>query len=106
MGGESRRKVMSLLWKLLRTQKVVFRGDVPVQTKAREEIFAAFRRNRHAAEDQIPDMIKEAEEADEFLRTNVIQAEYNPETQNYTQKIRPEHTSEGPIPTGTPLEHK
>eukprot|EP00466_Bigelowiella_natans_P010893 jgi/Bigna1/76338/fgenesh1_pg.40_\ len=104
--GSHRAQVHSLLWRLLRTQKKVFRGDLPIQLKAREEIFSKFRENKSAPAEEVPNLIKEGIDADEFLLANVIQAEYNPDTGNYTQKIRPEHTREGDIPQGTPLERK
>uniref|UniRef100_A0A7S2XAZ0 Uncharacterized protein n=1 Tax=Lotharella oceanica TaxID=641309 RepID=A0A7S2XAZ0_9EUKA len=101
--ASTRSRVLGLFKKLLRTQKIVFERDAVMQERVTLEIRNKFKERANAPSEQVAEFIKEGEETDAFLREHVVQAEYNPETGNYTQKMRPDHAWEGDI-TGRPLE--
>ncbi|GAB5367425.1 hypothetical protein AAMO2058_001229000 [Amorphochlora amoebiformis] len=104
----SRLRVLTAYRNLLRVRAIVFANDAPALQKTAQAIRDSFRSNLDASPDNVPALLKEADEAVDFLKQNVIQAEYNPETKNYTQKLRPEHaTKEDIVPQGAvPLEPK
>lgn len=67
---------------LIRAKRIAFKGDDEMLRIAQTAIRQQFQTNRGAAQEQVPLMIKEAEDAIEFLRNNVVQAPLN-ERGNY-----------------------
>lgn len=101
-----RRTVLSTYRKALRAIRTAFRNDVEAQSMARSQLRSGILAQRGAVDDSVPSLVLELEDGIDFLLENVVQAEYNPKTGNYTQRIRRDHVSEGPAPTGQSLKPK
>lgn len=94
---------------IMRAQRAAFRGDAHAQGIAVREIRAKFDEHRHvAATEEVARLAAEAEEAAEFLRLHVVQAELTEEG-NYAMKLRKEHAggvAEVPDPDRIPSKGK
>eukprot|EP00897_Mesotaenium_endlicherianum_P010439 jgi/Mesen1/9423/ME000618S08812 len=77
--------------RLLRAQRVIFKGDDFARSEAMKAIRSGFDENRHVSDPQeIQRLAGEAHEAAEFLRLNVVQAKLNSQG-NYEMKLQEEH---------------
>lgn len=63
--------------RLIRAKRLAFKGDEELLRTAQTAIREQFRTNRDAPSEKLPEMLKEAEDAIEFLRNNVVQAPLN-----------------------------
>lgn len=71
--------MLSIFKKLHRTRQQVFRGDVNGLTAGRHCINDEFKGMKHVTEEtSIAELIKGAEEAEQILRTKVIQVQQMP----------------------------
>lgn len=74
MTGAATRSVMR---RLIRARRFAFKGDEELLRTAQAAIRGHFQTNRDASPEKLPKMLKEAEDAIEFLRNNVVQAPLN-----------------------------
>lgn len=72
----------SALRRLVRAKNNAFKGDAAMLQAASQTIREEFNRRASVAEDQIPALLKEIEDAVQFLRSNIVQAPLN-ERGNY-----------------------
>ena len=87
----SRKEVLSLYKRLLRTVEVVFKGDEANLWRGRAKVRADFAANAAVTSDvALAELIKHGSDCDRYLREHVVQAELNPDTGNYRLNIREE----------------
>lgn len=73
----TRQQALSCYKRLLRTRLIVFKDDIFAIRKSHAEIRNAFEKNRNLSDpEQIKKSIEMAEQAEEILRKEVMQARY------------------------------
>lgn len=72
----------SALRRLVRAKNNAFRGDPAMLQAASKTIREEFNRRADATDDQMPGLLKEIDDAVQFLRSNIVQAPLN-ERGNY-----------------------
>ena len=87
----SRREVLSLYKRLLRTLNVVFEGDHSALAKGTNKLKMDFKANSEVkSESSIRELIKHGLDCDKIFREHVVQGELNELSGNYKMKIREE----------------
>ncbi|ELU05239.1 hypothetical protein CAPTEDRAFT_225664 [Capitella teleta] len=95
---------------LHRTRLAVFSGDQVALQAGRDKINEQYAKNKTLQdEEEIAKLVQGAEEASEFIRKSVVQAQLNPEKEVYQVKLKEEsvrqanhpYLKEGDIPLGT-----
>jgi Complex 1 protein (LYR family) len=78
--------------RLLRSAKVVFRGDSFALSQAREQLRAEFRRNAQVIDaGELQSLIRGINEVDEMLRFNIVQGSRNDRGNFEVRLENPEH---------------
>ena len=71
-------KALTVFRRLLRAQRAVFQNDHEMQKTATIAIRQGFEDNRNVQDPiKVDELLKEAEEAESFMRENVVQASLN-----------------------------
>mmetsp|Transcript_7630 Transcript_7630/g.9986 ORF Transcript_7630/g.9986 Transcript_7630/m.9986 type:complete len:137 (-) Transcript_7630:867-1277(-) len=93
MSAVSRARVFAAYRKCFRTRTEVFHRDALAMTESRKTIREEFGKNRNnvASGEQFEALISMVDEAVDFLKFGVMQAERDPKTGNYVAKVKKEH---------------
>jgi hypothetical protein len=85
--NQLRRQVLQSYKTMLFTIRSVFRGDKEAIYQASQQARIAYLKNQHEANvENVQNLLLEASDAMEFLRTNIVQAKLN-EQGNYEMKL-------------------
>ena len=91
-------RALALYRQLLRSQRVTFANDLPMQQQARTAIRSYYNQFRALSDSTtIEAQLVAAEEAVEYLRTKVIQAKRTGAEGQFTAVLRPEHAVKDPM---------
>jgi len=92
MAAPARQTAIGAYRLLLRTVATTFKGDDLTLLAAKKEIRQKFEDNR---DNSGTELVSEAYDAAEFIKTHVVQAEMNEEG-NYSMKIEQQHAEDEP----------
>lgn len=79
----SKAAVHSALRRLIRAKNTAFQGDTEMLRSAQTIIREQFTKDREAGLEEVPELLKQIDEAVTFLEDNIVQAPLN-ERGNYT----------------------
>ena len=84
----SKREVLACFKRLHKARKLVFNGDHRALFAGREKINEEFRRYKHVTDTaDINDLIKMGSDAEDYLRTMVVQAKWDSDREIYEVKL-------------------
>mmetsp|Transcript_17701 Transcript_17701/g.48186 ORF Transcript_17701/g.48186 Transcript_17701/m.48186 type:complete len:142 (-) Transcript_17701:62-487(-) len=90
----ARSRVFAAYRKAFRARKEVFSRDALAMRESRKTIREEFGKNRHIAiadATQLEGLLSMVDEAVDFLKHGVMQAERNPQSGNFVAKVTPDH---------------